>query len=166
MKASLVIAILLLSLFADPRSEKAQAANVWLNASAVSTHWPEDALVNVYFVRDMFSAGERQTLQEAMEDWTKRPRARDVGISFVFAGETGGLIDCERCLTIARQGFSSNTEPVALRVLREDEMGRLLSAWIAVERVAASPATLRNQLLQALERGLGVNDARISRNTR
>jgi len=42
----------------------------------------------------------------------------------------------------------------------------LLSAWIAVERAAASPATLKNQLLQALERGLEVNDSRISKNAR
>lgn len=166
MKASLIISILLLSLFACPRTEKARAATAWLNAAAVNTYWPEDALVNVYFVRDMFSAGERKTLEEAMEDWARRPGARDVGVSFVFAGETGGLIDCERCLTIARQAFSSKSEPVALKVLRHDEKGRLLSAWIAVERVAASPATLRNQLLQALERGLGVNDSRISRNAR
>ncbi|HEV7746615.1 MAG TPA: hypothetical protein VGO56_16590 [Pyrinomonadaceae bacterium] len=166
MKASLIISILLLSLSAGPRIEKARAVNAWLNAPAVSTAWPEDALVNVYFVRDMFSAGERQTLQEAMENWTKRSGARDVGISFVFAGETGGLIDCERCLTIARQGFSANAERVALKVLRQDESGRLLSAWIAMEHVAATPATLKNQLLQALERGLGVSDSRISKNAR
>jgi hypothetical protein len=163
MKAFLIISVMLLSLFAGPRIEKARAANVWLNAPAVNSHWPEAALVNVYFVRDIFSAGERKTLQEAMEDWTKRRGPRDVGISFVFAGETGGLIDCERCLTVTRQGFSSKTERVALKVLRQDERGRLLSAWIAVERVAANPATLKNQLLQALERGLEVNDPRIAR---
>jgi hypothetical protein len=114
----------------------------------------------------MFSAAERHTLQEAMEDWTSRAGTRDVRISFLFAGETGGLIDCERCLTITRQGLSSKAERATLKVLRQDEKGRLLSAWIAVERVAASPATLRNQLLQALEQGLEVNGSRTASNQR
>ncbi|HEV7681331.1 MAG TPA: hypothetical protein VGO68_04370 [Pyrinomonadaceae bacterium] len=164
MKASLIISVLLLSLSGTPRIEKARAANVWLSAPAVNTHWPEDALVSVYIVSDVFSAGERRTLLEAMENWPKRPGTRKVAIGFVFAGETGGLIDCENCLTITRQGFSSKTERVALKVLRQDESGRLLSAWIALERVVASPATLRNQLLQALEGGPGVNG--ISRSAR
>jgi hypothetical protein len=103
-----------------------------------------------------------------MEGWTKNPRTRGIGISFIFAGETGGLIDCERCLTIARQGVSraGQTERVTLNILRQDESGRLLSGWIAVERAAATPLALRNQLLQALERGLGINPSRSAKSGR
>jgi hypothetical protein len=166
MKASLIL-ILLLSLPAGARTEKTAVGTARLSVSSVSVHWPEGALVNVYFVRDLFSANEKQALQETMKAWTKRPEKLGAGISFVFQGETGGLIDCEHCLTIARQGVSTTgqTERVALNVLRQDGSGRLLSGWIAVER-ATSPAALRNQLLQALERGLGINNSQTAKNGR
>lgn len=167
MKASLIL-ILLLSLPPGARTEKTEVGTPRLSAASLSVHWPEGALVNVYFVRETFSAIEKQALQESMEAWTKRPHKRGEALRFVFQGETGGLIDCDHCLTIARQGVSTtgHTERVALNVLRQDGSGRLLSAWIAVERVAANPATLRNQLLQALERGLGINNSRTAENGR
>lgn len=167
MKASLIL-ILLFSLSAAAHTEKTVTGTARLSASSASVVWPEGALINVYFVRDMFSADEKQALQETMESWTKRPEKRSVAISFVFQGESGGLIDCEHCLTIARQGVSTigHPERVALNVLRQDGSGRLLSAWIAFERVAAGPAALRNQLLQALERGLGSNNSRTAKNGR
>jgi hypothetical protein len=168
MKASLILILLLLFLPAGARTEKTVAGTARVKASSGSVLWPEGALVNVYFVRDMFSADEKQALQETMESWTKGPEKRGAAISFVFQGETGGLIDCEHCLTISRQGFSTigKTEPVVLNVLRQDGSGRLLSAWIAVERVAAGPAALRNQLLQALERELEINNSQTAKNGR
>jgi hypothetical protein len=166
MKASLIL-ILLLSLPAGARTEKTEGTPR-LSAASLSVPWPEGALVNVYFVREMFSAIEKQALQEGMEAWTKRPQKRREALRFIFQGETGGLIDCDHCLTIARQGVSTtgHAEHVALNVLRQDGSGRLLSAWIAVERVAVGPAALRNQLLQALERGLEINNSRTAENGR
>ena len=137
MKASLIF-ILLLSLTAVARPERTRNSAFDFNLSPAGANWPEDARVNVYFVRDMFSASERQTLREAMESWTKRG---GTGISFVFAGDTGGLIDCERCLTITRQGVSANGRGqrgpgTIFNPIRHDHAGRLVSAWIAFERSA------------------------------
>jgi hypothetical protein len=167
MKASLIF-ILLLSLTAVARPERTRNSAFDFNLSPARANWPEHALVNVYFVRDMFSASERQTLREAMESWTK---PGGTGIGFVFAGETGGLIDCERCLTITRQGVSANGrvqggQRMIFNPIRQDQAGRLISAWIAFERSAVSSAALRTLMLQALARGFGFNDSQTARNTR
>lgn len=166
MKASLIF-ILLLSLTAVARPERTRNSAIDSNLLPAGANWPEDALVNVYFVREVFSASERQTLREAMESWTKRG---GTGISFVFAGETGGLIDCERCLTITRQGVSANGRVqrgprMILNPIRQDHDGRLISAWIAFERSAVNSAALRTLMLQALAGGFGLNDSQTARNT-
>ncbi|HSS22413.1 MAG TPA: hypothetical protein VLL54_20240 [Pyrinomonadaceae bacterium] len=120
--------------------------------------WPENTIVNVYFVRDLFSVVEKQTLQEAMTSWTSKPENRDAGISFTFAGESGGLVDCANCLTIARHGIAieRSKQRVAINALRQDNAGQLVSAWIAFERAADSPTTLRNKMLDVLQRSLRI----------
>ena len=163
MKASLIF-ILLLSLTAVARTEQTTNPSFNSSLSSAGSHWPEGALVNVYFVREMFSAAERQTLREAMESWTK---GGGPGVSFVFAGETGGLIDCERCLTITRQGVTPDgpRQRVIVNVIRHDQTGRLLSAWIAFERSAPKAPALRTLMLQALAGGFGISDSQVARNT-
>jgi hypothetical protein len=164
MKSSLIF-ILLLSMTAVARPERTTNSAFDLNPCPAIANWPEDARVNVYFVREMFSATERQILHEAMEDWTK---SDGPGISFVFAGESGGLIDCERCLTLTRQGIyaDGDRQGVMFNVIRHDQTGRLLSAWIAFERSALNPGALRILMLRALAGGFGLSDLKTPRNTR
>jgi hypothetical protein len=131
MKVSLLLVILLLFPLADVICADRRAVNTFnLKPPSAGAYWPDDSVVNVYFVRDVFTADERQTLWEALEAWTQKSKQKGVRITFVLAGEVGGLIDCVRCLTIARQGFSADrsTQRVALNALRHDETGRLLSA--------------------------------------
>jgi hypothetical protein len=164
MKGSLLIILCLFfpaGLRAD--SPEARAGNFYM--SATSPYWPDEALVNVYLVRDMFTAGERQTLREAMAGWTQESKTRGVGISFVYAGETGGLIDCLRCLTITRQGVFTPgpRQRVTFNILRQDGTGRLISAWIAFERATARPVDLNSLMLQALARGFESGDFQSAR---
>jgi hypothetical protein len=158
MKASFLLVILLLFPLSDVICADRRAVNKFnLKAPSAGAYWPDDSVVNAYFVRDMFTADERQTLWEAMEAWTQKSKQKGMRITFVLAGEAGGLIDCVRCLTIARQGFSADcsNQRVALNTLRYDEMGGLLSAWIGFERAGKSQTRLRTIMLQVLERALG-----------
>jgi hypothetical protein len=43
-----------------------------------------------------------------------------------------------------------------MNTLRQDNAGQLVSAWIAFERAVSTPAGLRNQMLEVLERGFPV----------
>jgi hypothetical protein len=162
MKASILALVLLsfLPVNVVPAQEIA-ARRLNFTAASTTTYWSAASLVHVYFVHDMFTSGERQTLWESIEAWTEAARKIGSDIRFVDAGEAGGLIDCAGCLTITRQGFDLNRarQHVSFNAIRQDEMGRLISAWIAFERAPASPHSLRTLMHQALERGLGAGVA-------
>ena len=153
MKSLLLVGLLLLL----------PAGGIGSNRSSAGTPlsvpcWPEDTVINVYFVRDLFSFVEKQSLQDAMTSWVRKPENRNAGISFLFAGETGGLIDCVNCLTIARRGLVTDRpkQRLSVNALRQDNAGQLVSAWIAFERAIATPAGLRSQMLEVLERGFPI----------
>lgn len=173
MKIPLLLLLLVL-LPATAQVTSAQATSAQAMSAQITlpgTQWSRDAIVNVHFVRDVFTARERQTLQEAMESWARTTKTGD-RIRFVFAEETGGLIDCARCLTIARQGVlrqgvsrDRQRKSVSFNVLRHDEAGRLLSAWIAFEN-STSQSSLSTLMVRALEEGLGAGDSQTARNRR
>lgn len=125
-------------------------------------------MVSVYFVQNMFTADEKQMLWNALETWTQRAKKKGLQISFVLAGETGGLIDCVGCLTIARQGFATygTRQRVSFNALRQDDKGRLISAWIGFERATATEIELRTLMLQALERGLALSSSQTAKRVR
>jgi hypothetical protein len=66
-------------------------------------------------------------LWTALETWKERANQNGLEINFVLAGETGGLIDCMACLTIARQGWASegSTPRVSFNVLRQNQTGHI-----------------------------------------
>jgi hypothetical protein len=167
MKIPLIL-ILLVFLPASAQVTSAQVTSAQLTAQITSpgTRWSADEAVKVHFVRNAFTAAERQTLRETMESWARTTKTGG-GIRFVFAEETGGLIDCARCLTIARQGASRDRQrkPASFNVLRQDQAGRLLSAWIAFES-STSESSLSTLMVQALEEGLGAGDSQTARNRR
>jgi hypothetical protein len=159
MKASLFAVVLLLVLPVNgTRAEPVAARSLNFSGTSATAYWPSVSVVNVYFVHAVFTTGERQTLWEAIAAWTETARKTGSDIRFVDAGETGGLIDCAGCLTITRQGFDINRfrQRVSFNALRQDETGRLISAWIGFERAPASPRALRTLMHQALQRGLAV----------
>jgi hypothetical protein len=162
MKASLFIVVLLLALLASgARAEQVATRPFTFSGASATAYWPSASLVNVYFVHNVFTSSERQTLWEAIAAWTDTARKTGSDIRFVDAGETGGLIDCAGCLTITRQGLDINRfrQRVSFNTLRQDEAGRLISAWIGFERAPASPQALGALMRQALGRGLAVGVA-------
>jgi hypothetical protein len=168
MKISLLL-ILLVLLPASAQVTSAQATSAQVTSAQITlpgTQWSQAAVVNVHFVRDVFTAAERQTLQEAMESWARTTKTGGE-IRFVFAEETGGLIDCVRCLTIARQVVSRDRQrkSVSFNVLRQDAAGRLLSAWIAFES-STSQSSLSTLMVRALQEGFGAADSQTARNRR
>lgn len=160
MKAFYLVVILLL-LFPGygARTGTIEDRNVDLPRSSPAAYWAENCVVSVYFVRNIFTADEKQLLWNAIETWTLSAKKKGLQISFVRAGETGGLIDCAGCLTIARQVFATDRtrQHVSFNALRQDDKGRLISAWIGFERTTATEIALRTLMLQALERGLALN---------
>jgi len=160
MKTSLLLILLfLLPAAVCPGTVLAKGAD---ESATVSPRWPEDAVVKVYFVRGAFSDSEIQTLFATMKSWAENIRQRGVGLSFTYAGETGGLVDCVHCLTIARQAVASDrpNQRVSLNTLRWDRRGLLLSAWIAFERADANRVDLRIVMMRVLEHSLRFDSQR------
>jgi hypothetical protein len=155
MKVSILALVLLLLLpVKAARAERVETSLFNRSGTTATAYWPSASVVNVYFVHNVFTTTERQILWEAIEAWTDEARKMDSAISFVNAGETGGLIDCAACLTITRQGFDINrlTERVSFNPLRQDKTGELISAWIGFERAATTPRALKSLMQQALRR--------------
>jgi hypothetical protein len=133
--------------------------------SSTRVTWLGGGEVSVYFVRNSFSLVERQLLWQALETWAQKERKKGRQINFVPSGETGGLIDCAGCLTIATQAASAyaSRQRVSFNSLRHDEAGRPISAWIGFEADASTTSNLRPLMLQALERGLALDTSPTAR---
>ena len=140
---------------AADRTDKLRSAS-----PALSAYWPADSVVKVYFVRNLFLPQEKQAIWETIEAWQRNSRKQDTGITFVYEGETNGLIDCRACLTITRQEvYVSNSQHRALfNRLRYDERGHLFSAWIGIDLSVNSSRSLKDLILKALDRGLVVQN--------
>lgn len=162
MKASLFIVVILLMLPFNPtRAEKVGASPLNLSRTSASAYWPSASLVNVYFVHDVFTSSERQTLWDAIAAWAETARRTGSDVTFVDAGETGGLIDCAGCLTITRQGLDINRfrQRVSFNPLRQDQAGRLISAWIGFGRAPEKSPALTTLMYQALAQGFATGNA-------
>ncbi len=115
-----------------------------------------DSVIKVYFVSGMFSPDQRKALWDALQNWRASQKTAGAQITFLDFGETNGLIDCHGCLTVVREEiFASNRRSSSFNRLRQDHTGRLVSAWIGLDRNARTAAGLRDLMLKALERGLG-----------
>jgi hypothetical protein len=106
--------------------------------------------VSVYFVRGLFTSEQKQTLWQALETWTQRASATST-VKFLYAGETGGLIDCLGCLTLTRQAVYTNDprRQASFNRLRDDPKG-LVSAWIGFDDAITDPKKMRDLLVQML----------------
>lgn len=132
-----------------------------LSETFAAPYWPSRSIVNVYFVHDVFTDAERQTLWVAIETWRQTVKRMGSEISFVAAGETAGLIDCSGCLTITRKGANTrkSKERVSFNALRQDAAGKVFSAWVSFEYESSKSQTLTPLMHQALDRGFAVGVA-------
>ena len=102
-------------------------------------------------MRDVFTADQQQAILETMHNSQEAARKLGLAVTFNYAGETDGLIDCENCLTVARQSYAHHRKgQMVIHSLRRNDLGNLISAWIEVDRQANSQATLRGYVLEAL----------------
>lgn len=123
-----------------------------------SYHWPIDAEVKVYFVRDMFNAEQRDALISVMKTWTEAETGS--GVKFIYAGENDGPVNCRNCLTIRRREVYKQDKhhyaffnPMVL-----DPSGLLTSAWIDLDVGTTSPRALSGFMAHEMGHGLGLWD--------
>ena len=123
-------------------------------------HWPADADVKVYFVRNMFTSEERATLVDAMKMWSFASQEIGSGIKFIDGGETEGRMSCRGCLTVRRRDvYKQDKHHYALFYPMSQDEGRLLvSAWIDLDFRITSPKALQGFMVHELAHGLGLWD--------
>jgi hypothetical protein len=153
MKLSLIAILLLLLIpFVAVRAKESDAGTSKQNLACSMAYWRPDSIVSVYFVRDLFTQEQRRALLDAMGSSEEAARKMGLAVTFNYAGETDGLIDCQSCLTVARQNIYANDRKgtVALNALRRNDRGHLISAWIGIDRATNNSVGLRGLLLDAL----------------
>ena len=144
--------------------DKPSAGESYGSTAAVPAFWPQDSTVNVYFVRGLFTSEQEQVLRETLESWT--PAQARSTVRFLYAGQTGGLIDCVGCLTLTRQDLSADghKRSATFNRLRGDHTGQLMSAWIGFDHSVTDSQKLKTLLVQVLgaEQLVRVNTGRNS----
>lgn len=154
---TLIATLLLLLITATLPVSASRAAGSGASNGTSETVLPVSSSIKVYFVSGMFSAQQRKALWEAMKGWQSLRKVRGAEISFVDFGETGGLIDCQSCLTVVREELfmSKSKKRSSFNTLRHDGTGRWASAWIGLDRNTTTITDLRTLMTRALDLGLG-----------
>jgi hypothetical protein len=160
-----LLLILFIPNVANSTPESTCTAN--LNSPPASNwYWAPDAEVKVHFVHGMFTPEQQSTLLSAMAFWTQAAKRIGAGVRFVYAGETGGVINCENCLTVTRRDvFQQDKKHYAFFYpLQQRSDGQLLSAWIDLDFATTSPQALKGFMVHELGHGLGLWDCTTCRN--
>lgn len=155
--------LLTLAIFALPFAAQSQEKRCTTNRNAPPSsnwYWPPDATVKVHFVRGMFTPSQQQTLISAMDFWTAASQKIGAGVRFVYAGETGGVINCENCLTVTRRNvYQQDRKHYAFFYpLSQARNGQLLSAWIDLDFATNSLQALKGFMVHEMGHGLGLWD--------
>lgn len=127
---------------------------------ASSWYWAPDAEVKVHFVTGMFTPEQQTTLLSAMAFWTQAAQRVGAGVKFVYAGETGGVINCENCLTVTRRDISHQDKKhyAFFYPLQQHADGQLLSGWIDLDFATTNAQALKSFMVHELGHGLGLWD--------
>ena len=152
---------LALSFTVAQAQRKAEPCTTNRNAPPASSyHWPIDAEVKVYFVRDMFNAEQRDALLEVLKAWTETKAETGAGVKFVYAGENDEPVSCKNCLTVRRREVHKQDKhhyaffnPMAM-----EKNGTLVSAWIDLDVGTTKPRALTGFMAHEMGHGLGLWD--------
>lgn len=148
MKTSLLILTLLLSSYPGTNAESVKASD---RLSMSSSFWPQDATVKVYFVRGSFTSEQREALWHTLETLKSETETTATN-RFLYAGETGGLIDCLGCLTLTRhQTHANKKREASFNLLRMGQTGQLSSAWIGFDSAITDSQKLSRLLSRVLQ---------------
>ena len=123
-------------------------------------HWSADSDVKVYLVRNMFTSEQRGALLEALKTWTNAGNETNTGVTFTYAGETAGLVNCKSCLTVTRRDvYKNDGSHYSFFNPLSSEGGRvLLSAWIDLDFATTDPRALQGFVAHELGHGMGLWD--------
>ena len=161
MKA-IFISLLLITTAANAFAQNAEPACVTnRNAPpANSYYWPPDTNVQVYFMRDMFTPEQRETLTTAMNNWSAVAAEAGAGVTFSYAGETEKLSQCEACLTVTRREVHKQDRKhyAFFNPLKQNRDGLLVSAWIDFDFATTNPQALLGFMTHELGHSLGLWD--------
>jgi hypothetical protein len=162
MKASLIVLLfVLISPIAIHAQQSGEACIANRNAPPISAYyWPPDTTVKVYFTRNFFTHEQRARLFEAMTVWTEAAKTVGADVSFVDAGDSDGLINCQGCLTVTRsEVYKRDRKHYAFfHPLTRSRDGLLISAWIDFDVATISPKALQGFMAHELGHGLGLWD--------
>ena len=127
---------------------------------ANSYYWPPDTNVKVYFMRNMFTPEQRETLTAAMNTWSKVAAEAGANVTFSYAGETEKLTQCEACLTVTRREVHKQDRRhyAFFNPLKQDREGLLVSAWIDFDFATTNPNALLGFMTHELGHSLGLWD--------
>ena len=127
---------------------------------ANSYYWPPDTNVKVYFMRNMFTPEQRETLTAAMNTWSKVAAEAGANVTFSYAGETEKLTQCEACLTVTRREVHKQDRKhyAFFNPLKQDREGLLVSAWIEFDFATTNPNALLAFMTHELGHSLGLWD--------
>ena len=131
------------------------------NAPPVSSyHWPIDAEVKVYFVRDTFTSEHRDALLQVMKTWTSTGSETGSGVKFVYAGENDGPVSCRNCLTVRRREVHKQDKHhyAFFNPMVMDKHGVLMAAWIDLDVGTTKPRALSGFMAHEMGHGLGLWD--------
>ena len=123
-------------------------------------YWPPDTNVKVYFMRDMFTPEQRDTLLAAMSTWSNAAKDAGANVTFAYAGDTEELSQCDSCLTVTRRDVHKHDKKhyAFFNPLKQDRDGLLVSAWIDFDFATTKPQALLGFMTHELGHSLGLWD--------
>lgn len=167
MKHLLILLVVLLFIPAAAVRAQEQVCTTNRNSPPASNwYWAPDSEVKVHFVTGMFTPEQQGTLLSAMAFWTQAAKHVGAGVKFIYAGETGGVINCENCLTVTRGDIYHQDKKhyAFFHPLQQRHDGQLLSAWIDLDFATTSNDALKGFMVHELGHGLGLWDCTTCRN--
>jgi hypothetical protein len=161
MKASFLLLFILIIPATIHAQHDGQVCTTNHNAPPSSAYyWPADTKVKVYFTRNLFTPEQRLRLFEAMTLWTEAAQKVGAAVSFVDAGDSDGIINCQGCLTVSRSDvYKRDRKHYAFFYpLSRDRFGLLISAWIDFDVATTNPKALQGFMAHELGHGMGLWD--------
>ncbi len=157
----LILITLVLPVAAAQAQPKPESCTTNRNAPPVSSyHWAIDAEIKVYFVRNMFTAAQRDALLAVMSAWSEARSITGSGVKFVYAGENDGPVSCKNCLTIRRREVHQQDKHhyAFFNPMVMQSNGTLVSAWIDLDIGTTKPRALTGFIAHEMGHGLGLWD--------
>ena len=157
----IILFVLLMLPFTVNAQNRIEACATNRNAPPAGPYyWPPDSEVKIYLASGMFTPEQRRTISEAMETWTQTTQTTAAGVKFTLAGESGGIVNCQGCLTIMRREVHKNDREhyAIFYPLKFNHDGSLLSAWIDLDFATTDPHAVKGFAAHELGHGLGLWD--------